>query len=396
MAMLSANSLRAEIERRLLSSNGAAGIWSGRCEGAYPMNISLGVTKEFLIALGGGLGAWSASIDRLAKKAGCVAQHERRKLTKSLDAVDVPVKLQIPGEEEAVRVAGTEVRAQRDLRNRRRRMLRRFQLDDEVLVRALRDTRGYSDADFSMLVSCAEWASRHEMAGLAPRQVPVPGVQGKFLDNKKNRELIATLAGKGTLGLSGEARYVMLKYLDPSSAISHGLCRLGSFDEGRPPYRPSFVVIVENKETFSDFPAMAGGVCVYGAGKAAESLVTRIGWLKDVPSVFYWGDMDSDGLEILTGIRAHGLACESVLMDFDTFERFEKLGTAVSARGGEIAVPSLDDRRDVLRWLTAEESVLYRAICAGKTRYPRIEQEKIPFGYAVGWIEDGLARRGVV
>ena len=394
MAMLSANALRAEVERRLLSSSGAAGIWSGRCEDAYPMIISLGVTKELLLALGGGLGAWRASIDALAKKTGCSAQHERRKLTKSLDAVDVPVKLLVPGEEEAVRVAGSAARVQRDLRNRRRRVLRRFQLNDEALTSVLKDTRACSDVDFSLLLSCAEWVLSHETRGLAPRQLPVPGVQGKFLDGKKNQELVATVAGKDSLLLAGDARFVMLKYLDPGSGASYGLCRLGTADEGRPSYEPKFVLIVENKETFSDFPAMTGGVCVYGAGKAAVTLAASIGWLREVPCLFYWGDMDTDGLEILAGVRACGLACESVLMDLDTFTYFEELGTSVSARGGDIVVPDIDERHDVLAGLTAGESALYEALCAGRTRHPRVEQEKIPFDYAVGWIEDSLARVG--
>lgn len=394
MGVMGEKDVCAEVRRRLLSSTGAAGIWSGRCDDAYPMDVTLGVTRESLRGLGAGIGKWSRSICELASKTGCTVTRERRKLTKSLDPVDVPVRLHIPGEDEAVRVAGRDASAQRDLRNGRHRAMRRFCLEHDAAVRVLRDTRLYSDADFSMLVSCAEWASSHDTAGLTPRQVPVPGVQGKFLDSKKNRELVAMMAGKESLGLSEGARYVLLKYLDPDSPVTYGLCRLGTFDEGGPPYRPRFAIIVENKQTFSDFPAMADGVCVYGAGKAAVSLVPAISWLRGVPRVFYWGDMDSDGLEILAGVRERGLACESVLMDLETYERFERLGTSVSAGGGEISAPDMADRGDVLLRLTDGEASLYEAICAGRLAHPRIEQEKIPFDYAVGRIGARLAEEG--
>jgi hypothetical protein len=69
------------------------------------------------------------------------------------------------------------------------------------LVRIVRDVDGYSDLDFDLACSTAHWFRDHgETArGLTPRQVPVPGLQAKWLNTR--RATIATLAGLPDLGL---------------------------------------------------------------------------------------------------------------------------------------------------------------------------------------------------
>jgi hypothetical protein len=40
------------------------------------------------------------------------------------------------------------------------------------------------------------------------------------------------------------------------------------------------------------------------------------------------GDLDAAGLEIINGYREAGLAVASILMDLQTFRRFQQFGTA--------------------------------------------------------------------
>jgi len=48
------------------------------------------------------------------------------------------------------------------------------------------------------------------------------------------------------------------------------------------------------------------------------------------------GDLDAAGLEIINGYREAGLAVASILMDLQTFRRFQQFGTASDARGNPL------------------------------------------------------------
>ena len=137
-------------------------------------------------------------------------------------------------------------------------------------------------------------------------------------------------------------------------------------------------MIVENKQTFAEFPPVTGGVCIFGSGKAAAARVAAIEWVEKVPRVVYWGDMDTDGLDILALVRKSGVDCESALMSLEAFRRFERLGSSTSRTGGAIKVPTTI-APEVEENLKKPEIDLYRAIMERRTMYPRIEQEKIPY-----------------
>jgi len=248
-------------------------------------------------------------------------------------------------------------------------------------VRVVRDVDGYSDLDFALLCSVVDWFRRHgdTARGLTPRQVPVPGLQAKWLNSR--HRLIATLAGLPDLGLrSPHPARIHFTYLDPDHRAAgrrwHDSASVG--DAMRPAYHPRAVIITENKDTAVGFPPVAGGISVEGSGTGG-STPAAIGWLRDCPTIIYWGDMDGDGLNILHQYRTAGLAVRSILMDVPTYDVYAEFGTDYDVKGTLIKVST---RRNLLE-LTAGERELYdRLTDPTWTGYRRIEQERIPLAVA--------------
>jgi hypothetical protein len=156
-----------------------------------------------------------------------------------------------------------------------------------------------------------------------------------------------------------------------------------------PAYRPQIVIISENKDTAIHFPALAGAISVEGVGRGGGT-AAAIDWLREAPAVFYWGDMDADGLEILDGFRAVGVAATSILMNINAYEAWERFGTNTDARGNPLKTR---ESRPV-PYLTGEEATLYhRLIEPAWERHRRIEQERIPLDVAVAEVRRHLVAR---
>jgi len=139
------------------------------------------------------------------------------------------------------------------------------------------------------------------------------------------------------------------------------------------------VVISENKDTALHFPELPGGISVEGAGRGGETAAS-FPWLRDCPHLFYWGDMDAAGFEILNGFRDARLQVTSILMDAPTYDVYQRFGTATDAHGDPLPVPP----RRPLPHLTAAERELYdRLTDPHWVGYRRIEQECIPLNHAL-------------
>jgi hypothetical protein len=80
------------------------------------------------------------------------------------------------------------------------------------------------------------------------------------------------------------------------------------------------VIIVENKVNLLTLPPMPNALALGGVGRAATEL-RQIEWLRNVP-ITYWGDIDFDGLGILSAWRAIFPQTSSLLMDAESLDRF--------------------------------------------------------------------------
>ncbi len=127
------------------------------------------------------------------------------------------------------------------------------------------------------------------------------------------------------------------------------------------------VIIVENKIPLYNaltLPKLEGTIAVFGKGYHVSTL-KDIHWLTDT-EIWYWGDMDAHGFEILSQVRGYFPQTKSWLMDMETFERFFEHDP------GTISTVA------VALNLTEEESLLYNKV---KSNNWRLEQEKIPLAY---------------
>jgi hypothetical protein len=120
------------------------------------------------------------------------------------------------------------------------------------------------------------------------------------------------------------------------------------------------IYIIENLTTFLSFPPDNQSIAICGGGFAVN-LLAEIDWFQD-KKLFYWGDIDIHGFQILDQIRKYYPAIESLLMDEKTFLQYHR-----GEIGGEYNVVNL-------KYLTISEQALYELILKNNWR---LEQEKI-------------------
>ncbi len=124
------------------------------------------------------------------------------------------------------------------------------------------------------------------------------------------------------------------------------------------------VYIVENKMNMLTFPPIQKSIVVWGHGFGVD-IHKEVAWLKS-KKIFYWGDLDAQGFQILSEIRTHFSQVESFLMDKETFNKYFE---------GDIGT-ECNVRKDLS--LTTNEYEMFEFL---KRHNYRLEQEKIPFNY---------------
>jgi hypothetical protein len=252
-------------------------------------------------------------------------------------------------------------------------------------------------AEWERLLGVVGWLRGHPRPGIYLRQVDLPGVDTKFIE--QHRAVLAELLdlvlpaeaiAADATGLAGFARRygflekplrIRLRALDPATAPlgtaqnedltvdAATLARL------QPPV--SRVFITENEVNFLAFPPVERAWIVFGAGYGLERLAL-LPWLRD-KRVDYWGDIDTHGFAILDELRTHLPHADSFLMDRATLQ-------AHRDQWVEEAQPV---RRELPR-LSVPERALYDDLRWQRlgNLQPRLEQERIGFAR----VEAALAR----
>lgn len=224
-----------------------------------------------------------------------------------------------------------------------------------------------AETEATSLVTVLAWLAAHPETDLWERELPVEGVDTKWLE--KHRGLVSPLlmavADRGP-GLRRHGLGFRVRVLDPS--LHHGPAdfTVDLAGLGRLEVRPSTVVVCENLTTVATLPGMHGTVAVHGMGFAA-SLLADVPWIRDA-RVVYWGDLDTYGFHILGQVRAALPQAESVLMDIETLEAHRAL-----------AVREPRPYRGPVGHLTLAE---LRALAAVRAQDLRLEQERIPREWA--------------
>lgn len=242
----------------------------------------------------------------------------------------------------------------------------------------------YSDADFQRLLDLLAWLIAHPGSGLYPRQLPLAGIDSKWLEPRKGivTELVAALRGGGDdgkdfyqlCGLKRPPSLVRMRVLDPSLRATVG----GLSDISAPAdtlaelqWRPTTVIIVENMQTGLALEDLPGTVAFMGLGYAVDVL-SMLPWLATA-SCLYWGDIDTHGYAILNRARGLWPHLASVMMDEATLLRFRALCTEEKSQHGA----------NDLDALTAAERAVYMGLRQNIWGQAlRLEQERISWNVA--------------
>jgi hypothetical protein len=181
-------------------------------------------------------------------------------------------------------------------------------------------------------------------------------------------------------GLSYVEPPVLIRALDsevqrflslPGPVVWLPLHSLGTLE--RPNLR---IIVVENLVNLMTLPPVPNGLAIGGLGNAIL-LLRYSPWMKNV-SFTYWGDVDAEGFEILSRLRAFFPNVRSVLMDTETICRFQHLGGKGNDRMGALTPPHL----------TLDEAEAFK-ICI-QTSF-RLEQERIPHIDCVAFLRRHVA-----
>jgi len=242
----------------------------------------------------------------------------------------------------------------------------------------------YSEDDFQRLLAMLKWLEAHSDSKLYIRQLPVAGVDTKWLLARKS--LITSLLRAIRAGYSDDVDFydltgirrepvlMRLRLLDADMRrVAGGLRDITApiEDVARLHLPLRRVYIVENLQTGLAFGELSGAAVFMRLGYAVD-LFGEIPWLRQLPC-YYWGDLDTHGFAILNRLRHYVPHAQSLLMDEATLLAHQDMWghEKTPVNGAELPL------------LTNEEQRLYWDLCNNRrgTRI-RLEQERIPWGYA--------------
>ncbi|WP_159624172.1 DUF3322 domain-containing protein [Actinomyces sp. zg296] len=209
----------------------------------------------------------------------------------------------------------------------------------EAVAAVIGEVVEYEDDDVERLVAAVAWLASHPASGLYLRQLPIAGLDTKWLERHRRvvQRLLGAARGGGLpvesgLGLRRPPTTVRVRILDP------GLAAGGLRDVEAPVEeisrmwadRAGFidVIAVENLATFLALEERPRTVAVWGAGDKIVQTLPLLSWARRARRVVYWGDLDADGMRILACLSQRLPGIVPVLMDAPTLERWRCLAVA--------------------------------------------------------------------
>jgi hypothetical protein len=258
-------------------------------------------------------------------------------------------------------------------------LIRRWPALAGHLVRYFDALVDYSDYDMRVLEALLAWLVEHPASNLYPRQIPLPGMDTKWLEPRMTlvSGLLDCLQGSDSVprcGLKPLPHVVRLRVLD--SALRPCVGHLADIsapvgDLAALPLPVSRVYIVENLQTGLSFEDRPGAIVFVGLGRGACALA-QVPWVASAECI-YWGDIDTHGLAILSSLRAVLPRIVSVLMDEATLLRYRDLWVEEPDQYSPRSLPLL----------TTSEQAVYEGLKQQRWgRNVRLEQERIAWNHA--------------
>lgn len=349
-------------------------------DGQWPLGLALGVptqqqARDHWPAVEAWITAW-----RRSPLAPWVEWQARQ--WPGLGRQDLPTRLLLATPGEVAAVLG-QADAWRRLTSRFSRLSTRWPALTERLAAEVDWLDAVAEADLDRLIALLDWLKANPGSGLYPRQIPLAGLDTKWLEAHRGRVLrwwqVLHTEGEGegddiyqSTGLRPPPLMVPIKLLDQRLAARLGGVHLLHLERdalAALDWQPEEVLIVENQQTGWALESRQETVAIFGLGMAIERLA-GISWLARA-RLTYWGDIDTHGFAILDRLRAHYPKARSLLMDETTLE--EHLALAVTE-----PTPT----RAALTRLTVEENEVYRGLLAHRWGDRlRLEQERLSWNW---------------
>lgn len=357
-------------------------------EGEWPYRISLGLPSEsFAMANIAAVRGWS-SIWADWQGPGHVEMDDRN--WPKFGTQTLPSALIFNRANEVASFVGDDARWNRAA-HRRDAALSRWPALANELAKHYDELADYTAEEWARVLLVLENLPAHRNSGLYLRQLPLPGIDTKWLEN--HRGLIRSLLGPlvdteltgnlvEAMGLRDKPQVFNVLVLDPLSregllGLRHFLASIEELAQMK--WKPLRVIIIENDVTALAMPDIPGVVVIAGKGFAVNE-IARLPWLRTA-ECWYWGDIDSDGITCL-GIARRALpSIRQILMDEATMERHKEL----------IVHHDKSRSRRAVEQLTPQEQILLDDLLANRWgEGARLEQERIDWQYAVEQINKAL------
>lgn len=251
-----------------------------------------------------------------------------------------------------------------------------------VLIDHLEDLETYSNQDMTLLINLIPQLMPGMGKGCYLRALPVNYVDTKFVEqNYRLIERITNVVFDNSVIETGgllawlDCRdnpkgWLMVRPLCENAQAALGGLPLLQMDtdtllELILPAR--HILVVENVQSGLALPTLEDTIAVFGGGKNVSWLSAI--WLQS-KRVAYWGDIDSEGLAILSDARGKLPSLEPVMMNEKTVITFS-----------ERMVGEPDSVPDEPQHLTSSEQNLFRKLRDGTYMNRRLEQERIAADY---------------
>lgn len=250
----------------------------------------------------------------------------------------------------------------------------------------------YSEVDYQRLLDMITWITLNPGSNLYIRQLPVSGLDSKWLERRKSvlSDLIGTIKKEPfkkeeffkLCGIKLPPQLMRIRILDYNLRKKTG----GLGDISVPveqlakleiPIKNAF--IVENLQTGLAFKDLPGSIVIMQLGYAVDVL-GRLPWLTKT-CCFYWGDLDTHGFAILNRARTYLPTLESILMDEETLHFHQKFWVEENIQHGA----------ETLQLLSANEQAVYKGLKRNTWgQNIRLEQERISWDYAWNTLQQAI------
>ena len=229
------------------------------------------------------------------------------------------------------------------------------------------------------LLDVVDYFRQHPRPNMFAREIPLSvdtkfieqnsGILEQWLDRVLPPETIRADERhfERRFGLRYAEPQLLLRFLDPELQRSVGSpwreCSVSLHALAESPIEATTVFIVENKVNLLTFPAVPSAIAMGGLGNGIVDLA-YVRWLSN-RSLWYWGDLDVEGFEILSRLRIRFPQTRSFLMNDTTLLRWKD----------SLSIPGTARPRAVPALLTEPEATAFNFCVAHNVR---IEQERIP------------------